>query len=43
VGTVHALQLITEFKSLDDNVLTVKIGTEDVVGVCDMREIEIKV
>ena len=33
----------TEFKSLDENQLTVKIGTEDVVGTCELREIEIKV
>jgi hypothetical protein len=32
-----------EFKSLDENQLTVKIGTEDVVGTCEMREIQIKV
>jgi len=33
----------SEFKSLDENQLTVKIGTEDVVGTCELREIQIKV
>lgn len=33
----------TEFKSLDETTLTVRIGGHDVVGTCELREIEIKV
>jgi hypothetical protein len=33
----------SEFKSLDENTLTVKIDGQDIVGICEMREIQIKV
>jgi hypothetical protein len=33
----------TEFGSLDENQLTVKIGKQEIVGTCEMREIEIKI
>lgn len=33
----------TEFKSLDENRLTLKLDGHDVVGTCELREIEIKV
>ncbi len=32
-----------EFVSLDDNVLSVKVDGKDVVGTCELREIQIKV
>jgi hypothetical protein len=32
-----------EFKSLDENQLTVKCGGYDIVGTCELREIQIKV
>ena len=32
-----------EFKSLDENQMTVKIDGQDVVGTCELKEIEIKV
>lgn len=33
----------TEFASLDENQMTVKIDGQDVVGTCELKEIEIKV
>lgn len=33
----------SEFKSLDENQLTLKLDGQDVVGTCELREIEIKV
>jgi hypothetical protein len=33
----------TEFKSLDENTLTLKLDGQDVTGICEMREVEIKV
>lgn len=33
----------SEFPSLDENVLTVKIDGQDITGTCELREIEIKI
>ncbi len=42
-GIIVGQVWFTEFKSLDENQMTVKLDGQDVVGTCEMREIEIKV
>jgi hypothetical protein len=42
-GVIVGQVWFTEFKSLDENQLTLKLDGQDVVGTCELREIEIKV
>jgi len=42
-GIIVGQVWFTEFKSLDENQLTVKLDGQDIVGTCELREIEIKV
>lgn len=42
-GIIVGQVWFTEFKSLDENQMTVKLDGQDVVGTCEMREIEIRV
>jgi hypothetical protein len=42
-GVIVGQVWFNEFKSLDENTMTVKCDGQDVTGVCEMREIEIKI
>ncbi len=42
-GVIVGQVWFSEFKSLDENQLTLKLDGQDVVGTCELREIEIKV
>lgn len=42
-GVIVGQTWYSEFKSLDENTLTVKIDGHEIVGTCELREIEIKI
>lgn len=42
-GVIVGQVWFQEFKSLDENQMTVKIGGQDVAGTCELKEIEIRV